>query len=148
MKNENFRAKGYNSVVSHSNSDRNFDGNKQEKELRVIKLHLEAVPSTSKPAFLGHSKEYNNLSRTDFQVIFLGSRFRAMVLQRGTTLDYSVGLMILEEVINGLTLVVDIKKCDELNVSPMEKDWLTLFGHREMRTYHDRNLTVVTCHIA
>ncbi|KAK9085614.1 hypothetical protein Sjap_026025 [Stephania japonica] len=68
------------------------------------------------------------------------SRFRAMVLQRGTTLDYSVGLMILEEVINGRTLVVDIKLCEELSasldVSPMEKDWLTLFGHREMRTYH------------
>ncbi|KAK9123569.1 hypothetical protein Sjap_013171 [Stephania japonica] len=51
-----------------------------------------------------------------------------------------VQLWITQEVINGRTLVVDIKKCEELSaspdVSPMEKDWLTLFGHREMRTYH------------
>ncbi|KAK9085611.1 hypothetical protein Sjap_026022 [Stephania japonica] len=74
--------------------------------------------------------------------------------------DFGVKGIFDKEVINGRTLVVDIKKCKELSVlsglqlhwiidhnssrvwrcredvSPMEKDWLTLFGHQEMRTYH------------
>ncbi|KAK9123583.1 hypothetical protein Sjap_013185 [Stephania japonica] len=45
-----------------------------EKELGVFKLHLEAVSSTSKPAFLGHSKEYYNLFNTDFSSHLLGVR--------------------------------------------------------------------------
>ncbi|KAK9155296.1 hypothetical protein Sjap_002776 [Stephania japonica] len=38
----------------------------------LFRTDFQAVHSTSKSALLRHSKDYNNLSRTDSQVIFLG----------------------------------------------------------------------------
>ncbi|KAK9091223.1 hypothetical protein Sjap_024400 [Stephania japonica] len=60
------------SCARSPNLQRVYTSSNEEKKLEVFKLHFEAVHSTSKPALLRHSKEYYNLSNTDFSSHLLG----------------------------------------------------------------------------